>query len=250
MTMLKDWIKGFLRPNSGNVERGMSLQEIEALFVDESKLTKSKKLWVQQKRFIVDGQQERSIERLPPGQHLTTGYPVLDLGIQPEIARDRWVLEVDGLVACSASLDWRALMALPQVSPISDIHCVTSWSRFDNRWEGVSTSSIIERCRPTDAAVAVMVESYDGYKTNLRLEDFAAPGALLAHSWDGEPLSTAHGAPVRLVIPHLYFWKSAKWIRKITFLSAEERGYWEVGGYHVRGDPWLQQRYRGSEAVV
>jgi DMSO/TMAO reductase YedYZ molybdopterin-dependent catalytic subunit len=250
MTMLENLIKRFRRSPVNGGAQGMSLQEIEALFVDESRLTKSKKLWVQQKRFIVDGQQVRSTERLPPGQHLTTGYPVLDLGIQPEVTRKDWKLEIDGLVACPGAISWQSFVALPQVSPYSDIHCVTSWSRFDNRWDGVSTATIVERCRPLADVTAVMVESYDGYKTNLSLEDFAAPGALLAHSWDGEPLSLAHGAPVRLVVPHLYFWKSAKWIRKITFLSSEERGYWEVGGYHVRGDPWLQQRYRGSEILV
>jgi DMSO/TMAO reductase YedYZ molybdopterin-dependent catalytic subunit len=162
MTMLEKLIKRFWRSSVNGRAQEMSLQEIEAHFVDESKLTRSKKLWVQQKRFIVDGQQVRSTERLPPGQHLTTGYPVLDLGIQPEVTRDDWVLEIDGLVARPVTIAWRSFMTLPQVSPLSDIHCVTSWSRFDNRWDGVSTATIVDRCRPLAAATAVMVESYDG----------------------------------------------------------------------------------------
>ena len=136
--------------------------------------------------------------------------------------------------------------ARAQTPFISDIHCVTTWSRYDNQWVGLPTRELLEACQPRENAHFVVLHSYDGYTTNLPLEDFAAEDALLAHSWSGQPLTTEHGGPVRLVVPHLYFWKSAKWLQAIEFLEKDAPGYWEVRGYHNRGDPWLEQRYSGD----
>ena len=169
---------------------------------------------------------------------------MLDLGERPEIAPEAWRLAVEGLVTHREVLDWAALMGMAQVEQVSDIHCVTSWSRFDNRFTGVATHSLLERVRPLADARAVLLYGSDGYTTNLPIADFAHPDALLAHAWEGAPLGPAHGGPVRLVLPHLYFWKSAKWLRGIEFLAADEPGFWEERGYHMRGDPWSEQRYR------
>jgi DMSO/TMAO reductase YedYZ molybdopterin-dependent catalytic subunit len=242
--MFRDW----RRPQPDDVAP-LTSAELEALLVDESKLTRSKQQWVQEQRFMKEGPRERSTERLPPGQHLTKSFPVLDLGIHPVVSTDDWRLELAGEVEKPGVLDWAEFNALPTHAMTVDIHCVTAWSRYDNDWIGVSTQTLLELCQPRPTATAVMIEGYDGYTTNLTLADFLAPQCVVAHSWSGEPLTVEHGGPARLVIPHLYFWKSAKWIRKITFMEREERGYWEVGGYHVRGDPWMQNRYRIDEPL-
>jgi DMSO/TMAO reductase YedYZ molybdopterin-dependent catalytic subunit len=142
--------------------------------------------------------------------------------------------------------DFAQFTAQPQTQFVSDIHCVTTWSRYDNQWEGLATHDLLMACRPRDEARYVVLHSHDGYTTNLALEDFAAEDALLAHSWSGAPLEPEHGGPVRLVVPHLYFWKSAKWLQSIEFRSDDAPGYWEVRGYHNRGDPWQEQRYSGD----
>ncbi|USI72330.1 sulfite oxidase-like oxidoreductase [Sphingomonas morindae] len=209
-----------------------------------SKLTRTKQAWAREGRFLTgDARAADDGARLPPGQHLVRDWPVLDLGRQPDIARERWRLELDGLVERPLSLDWAGFAALPQAVVRSDIHCVTSWSRFDNDWQGVRTTDLLEAVRPRAEAVHVMLHGFDGYTTNVPLADFAAPEAMLVHGWQGAPLSRAHGGPVRVVIPHLYFWKSAKWIARIELLGAERLGFWEVNGYHARGDPWAEQRY-------
>lgn len=242
--LLREW----RRPPSEAVAP-LTSAELEALLVDESKLTRKKQQWVQEQRFMKEGPRERSTERLPPGQHLTKSFPILDLGIQPVVSTDDWKLELAGVVEKPVVLDWVKFNALPQETMTVDIHCVTSWSRYDNDWVGVSTRTLQELCQPRPSATAVMIEGHDGYTTNLTLADFSAPNCIVAHSWSGAPLTVEHGGPARLVIPHLYFWKSAKWIRKITFMEREERGFWEVGGYHVRGDPWMQNRYRIDEPL-
>ncbi|WP_109809112.1 sulfite oxidase-like oxidoreductase [Sphingosinithalassobacter portus] len=211
---------------------------------EDSKLTRSKRGWAEQGKFLTGRHARPEEERLPPGQHLVRDWPVLDLGRQPDISRDRWRLELRGMVEAPLTLDWAALMAFPQSDFTSDIHCVTTWSRYDNRWQGVATRDLIAAVRPRDEAVAVMLHGYDGYTTNVPLADFAAPDALIAHHWEGKPLTRDHGGPARLVIPHLYFWKSAKWISAIEFIGADRPGFWEVNGYHMRGDPWAEQRYR------
>lgn len=210
---------------------------------EESKLTRSKQRWAAEGRFLTGRHARPGAERLPPGQHLVRDWPVLDLGRQPHVEKERWRLEVAGLVQRPLTLDWAGFMALPQVRRRSDIHCVTTWSRYDNDWSGVATSTLLDAVEPRDEAAAVMLHGYDGYTTNLLLADFAAPDALVAHGWMGQPLSVAHGGPARLVIPHLYFWKSAKWIRRIELIGADRPGFWEASGYHMRGDPWAEERY-------
>jgi DMSO/TMAO reductase YedYZ molybdopterin-dependent catalytic subunit len=212
----------------------------------ESKLTRTKEKWAREGRFLTGKITRPDDQRLPPGQHLTKDWPVLDLGVVPPISRERWRLDVYGAVENPVFWTFAEFLAQPQAHFTSDIHCVTTWSRYDNQWQGLATRELLAACQPRDDARFVVLHSYDGYTTNLALEDFAAEDALLAHSWSGEPLSEEHGGPVRLVVPHLYFWKSAKWLQAIEFLTADAPGFWEVRGYHNRGDPWAEQRYSGD----
>jgi len=212
----------------------------------ESKLTRSKERWAREGRFLTGKTSRSADQRLPPGQPLTRDWPTLDLGLTPEISRERWRLDVYGAVENPVFWDFSQFMAERQAQFTSDIHCVTTWSRYDNQWDGPSTRDLLMACQPRDDARFVVLHSYDGYTTNLALEDFAAEDALLAHSWSGAPLETEHGGPVRLVVPHLYFWKSAKWLQAIEFFEQDAPGYWEVRGYHNRGDPWAEQRYSGD----
>ena len=170
-------------------------------------------------------------------------WPVLDLGRQRDVSRERWRLKIGGMVERPVTLDWAAFSALPQKAVRSDIHCVTTWSRYDNDWAGVATRDLLDLVTPRGEAGFVTLHGYDGYTTNLPLADFAADDALLAHGWQGAPLTRDHGGPVRLVVPHLYFWKSAKWISAIELTGADRPGFWEVNGYHMRGDPWAEERY-------
>ncbi|MFB2551950.1 sulfite oxidase-like oxidoreductase [Ensifer soli] len=209
----------------------------------DSKLTATKRRWAAEGRFLTGREGRPATERLPPGQHLVTGWPVLDLGQTPVIDARHWRLDVTGLVEHPVSLDRDGFAALPQSAHLSDIHCVTTWSRYDNHWEGVSTRDLLDHVMPKPEARFVMLTSYDGYTTNLPLADFAVDNALLATAWEGLPLTREHGGPVRLVVPHLYFWKSAKWIRGIDFRAKDEAGFWERNGYHMRGDPWAEERY-------
>ena len=209
----------------------------------DSKLTRSKRNWAQQGRFLTGRVSRPEAERLPPGQHLVRDWPVLDLGEHPAITRENWRLLIGGAVENPAVWEWTDFERQPQTRSLSDIHCVTSWSRYDNEWGGVTTRDLLAVVEPTPEAGFVLFHSYDGYTTNLTLEDFAGENALLAHSWQGQPLTRDHGGPVRLVVPHLYFWKSAKWLKRIEFLAEDHPGFWEVNGYHHRGDPWREQRY-------
>jgi DMSO/TMAO reductase YedYZ molybdopterin-dependent catalytic subunit len=209
----------------------------------ESKLTRTKQLWARAGKFLTGETASPEVRRLPPGQHQVRDWPVLDLGLRPDLPREEWRLQVDGLVAQPLVWDWAGFSALPQSAFVTDIHCVTTWSRYDNRWGGVATADIIAAARPRDEARFVVLHGFDGYTTNLSLEDFGAEHGILASSWEGKPLAAEHGGPVRLVLPHLYFWKSAKWLRRIEFVRDDAPGYWEVRGYHNRGDPWREQRY-------
>jgi DMSO/TMAO reductase YedYZ molybdopterin-dependent catalytic subunit len=189
----------------------------------ESKLTRTKEKWAREGKFLTGRAARPESERLPPGQHLVRDWPVLDLGIHPIIPREKWRLRITGLVDNPVELDWAAMLALPQSRFVSDIHCVTTWSRYDNHWDGVSTRDLIALAQPRPEAKFVLLRSRDGYVTNLALGDFTAEDALLAHGWDGQPISREHGGPVRVVVPHLYFWKSAKWVREIEFQSISQR---------------------------
>ncbi|MBR0956055.1 sulfite oxidase-like oxidoreductase [Bradyrhizobium japonicum] len=212
----------------------------------DSKLTRTKEKWAREGRFLTGKITRPEDQRLPPGQHLTKDWPVLDLGVVPPISRERWRLDVYGAVETPVFWTFDEFIAQKQARFTSDIHCVTTWSRYDNEWEGLATRDLLAACQPREDARFVVLHSYDGYTTNLALEDFAAEDALLAHSWFGQPLTEEHGGPVRLVVPHLYFWKSAKWLQAIEFLTEDAPGFWEVRGYHNRGDPWAEQRYSGD----
>ncbi|MDA9475927.1 molybdopterin-binding protein [Bradyrhizobium sp. CCBAU 65884] len=209
----------------------------------DSKLTRTKEKWAREGRFLTGKITRPEDQRLPPGQHLTKDWPVLDLGVVPPVSRERWRLDVYGAIESPVFWTFDEFIAQKQARFTSDIHCVTTWSRYDNEWEGLATRELLAACQPREDARFVTLHSHDGYTTNLALEDFAAEDALLAHSWSGQPLTEEHGGPVRLVVPHLYFWKSVKWLQAIEFLTADAPGFWEVRGYHNRGDPWAEQRY-------
>ena len=213
----------------------------------DSKLTRTKQAWARSAKFLTGRIARPDSDRLPPGQHLVKDWPVLDLGQQPAVPLDHWRLDVIGAVENPVSLDWQAFRALTQSRETTDIHCVTTWSRYDNVWEGVSTRDLLALVMPKDEVRYVMLHSYDGYTTNLALDDFAAADALLVHSWQDKPLTREHGGPMRLVVPHLYFWKSAKWLQKIEFRTADKRGFWEENGYHNHADPWMEERYSADE---
>jgi DMSO/TMAO reductase YedYZ molybdopterin-dependent catalytic subunit len=209
----------------------------------DSKLTTSKRRWAAEGKFLTGRIARPGDDRLPPGQHLVKNWPVLDLGQQPSIRLDTWRLDIRGLVDNQLTLSWKSFLALEQSRMVSDIHCVTTWSRYDNRWQGVATRDLLDAAMPKPEASHALLTSYDGYTTNLPLEDFAAEDAILATHWEGEPLTAEHGGPMRLVVPHLYFWKSAKWLNRIEFLDRDQAGFWERNGYHMYGDPWTEQRY-------
>ncbi|HWG84173.1 MAG TPA: sulfite oxidase-like oxidoreductase [Deinococcales bacterium] len=180
--------------------------------------------------------------RTPPGQTLTERFPVLTYGPTPRIDPQNVRIRIFGL-AEEGVFTWDDLLSLPQVTLTNDIHCVTHWSKLDVSWTGVAVPEVMGRVRLRDGATHVMVHCYGGYTTNLSLKDFDRPENLFAHTLAGEPLPLEHGGPLRLVVPHLYFWKSAKWVSGLQFMSQDELGFWERNGYHDRGDPWKQERY-------
>jgi DMSO/TMAO reductase YedYZ molybdopterin-dependent catalytic subunit len=207
------------------------------------KLVETKQKWAGEGRLLTSRASDPQAERLPPGQREVKNWPVLDLGIQPNVTAANWRLDVDGLVENKISWSFAEFRAQAQAQITSDIHCVTAWSRFDNRWEGVSTRRLLEVVRPKPEAEFVIQHSYDGYTTNVSLDDFAGDDVLLAWSWEGQPIPREHGGPVRLVLPRLYFWKSAKWLTRLQFLAGDKPGFWEVRGYHNHADPWKEERY-------
>lgn len=209
----------------------------------KKKLIETKQKWAAEGRLMSAATAGTGRPRLPPGQHEVKDWPVLDLGVQPDIPHEQFRLRVIGLVDNPIVWDWATFMAQPQVTDVSDMHCVTAWSRYENQWRGVTVGHLLSVVRPKPEARFVILSSYDQYTTNLPLSEFAAPGALLVHSWEGKPLTRAHGGPVRALIPQLYLWKSAKWLKKIEFVAEDRRGFWEARGYHNHGDPWRQQRY-------
>lgn len=209
----------------------------------KGKLVAAKQAWARAGRLLTGHDADPATDRLPPGQRLVTNWPVLDLGIQPDVPREQWQLTVDGLVANPVMWDFAALLAEAQVEDVSDIHCVTQWSRYDNRWNGVSTRHLVDVVRPLPAAAHVVLYSYDGYVTNVTLDHFTEADCLLAHSHDGMPISREHGGPVRAIIPRFYLWKSAKWLKRIEFAAVDHPGFWETRGYHNVADPWTEQRY-------
>jgi DMSO/TMAO reductase YedYZ molybdopterin-dependent catalytic subunit len=189
----------------------------------------------------------QSIERLPRGQVLTKKWPVLTYGETPRFDPATWTFRCFGSVKQPVTWTWPEFLALPRIQSTSDVHCVTRWSRFDNRWEGVAVSEIFRRSEILPGAQAVMVHADPDYTTNLLLDDLRGEDALLALKHDGADLPVEHGGPCRLVVPKLYFWKSAKWVRGFEFLDHNAPGFWEVNGYHLRADPWKEERYAAQE---
>jgi DMSO/TMAO reductase YedYZ molybdopterin-dependent catalytic subunit len=198
-----------------------------------------------------DGAPNRhGMPKLPVGQHEVKNWPVLDLGEQPKVTTDTWKLEVGGLVENALTLSWDRFLALPQAEDVSDFHCVTTWSRYDNHWRGVRFKTIAELVVPKDAAHFVLCTGYDfmpgtyiPYTVNVPLARAVEDDVLLVHAWEGRPLPREHGGPCRMITPKLYAWKGAKWIRKIEFLAEDTKGFWEVRGYSNTAEPWFNDRY-------
>jgi len=192
--------------------------------------------------------------QLPVGQHEVKNWPVLDLGEQPVVDPKTWKLEVAGLVENPITLDWDQFLALPQADDVSDFHCVTTWSRFDNHWRGVRFKTIAELAVPQDEARFVFCTGCDfapgtfiPYTTNLPLDRAIEDDVLLVHTWEGRPLPQEHGGPVRMITPKLYAWKGTKWIRKIEFVSDDQKGFWELRGYSNSAEPWFDDRYSSGD---
>ncbi|MCW2815144.1 MAG: reductase YedYZ, molybdopterin-dependent catalytic subunit [Nocardioides sp.] len=186
-------------------------------------------------------------DRLPPGQYdVGRDWPTLTAEVTPHLDPEQWSIAVDGLVSNPTTWSWRELHALPLDGYAGDIHCVTTWSRFDVTFAGVSVDALLEAAGPLPEAAYVMAHSTTGYTTNLPLEDVLGGKAWVVWEADGKPLSDEHGGPVRLLVPHLYFWKSAKWVTRLELMARDRPGFWEQNGYHDRGDPWLEQRYQGD----
>ena len=187
------------------------------------------------------------LDRVPPGQHLTSDFPVLSAGPTPVTDLATWSFALTDGDAVLAKWSWAEFEALPQTSLKTDIHCVTTWSKLDTSWRGVSFDTLLEAAGLDEApAPFVMAFCDGGYTTNVPAEDLADGKAMIATLYEGQPLAPEHGGPARLLVPHLYFWKSAKWVRGLRFMEEDEPGFWEALGYHTYGDPWREQRYAGD----
>jgi DMSO/TMAO reductase YedYZ molybdopterin-dependent catalytic subunit len=202
-------------------------------------------------RFVTRGfagrrQTAEAGERTPPGQYLTNDFPVLSAGPTPHTPLTEWTFAVTGLVEQPVSWTWDEFQALPAREFVVDISCVTKWTKLDTRWQGVSVDTLFEHVALDRRAAFAVAWSDGGYTTNLPIADLLNGQAFVAYSYDGQPLAPAHGGPARLVVPHLYFWKSAKWVRGLRLLERDEPGFWESFGYHNRGDPWKEERYSGD----
>lgn len=184
---------------------------------------------------------ERS--RIPPGQVVTRKFPILHMGPVPPFDPERWDFRIFGLVEREVVFSYQEFMRLPRVEVLSDFHCVTRWSRLDNLWEGVRFRELLHHVKPKPEAEYVMIHGNGGYTTNLPVETLLDDDVLFAYGHDGRDLTPEHGWPLRLVVPKLYAWKSAKWVRRVEFMAQDRPGYWEVRGYHNRGDPWKEERY-------
>jgi len=181
--------------------------------------------------------------RLPPGQVLTKKWPVLHYSHVPKVDLATWRFRIWGAVERPLELSWEEIISQPRADVLCDIHCVTTWSRFDNRFAGPAVSPLLALAKPLASASHAMVHALPDYTTNLPLSDLDRPENLLATHHDGEPLNPEHGGPIRLLVPHLYFWKSAKWVTGFELLEEDWPGFWEENGYHMRGDPWAEERY-------
>jgi DMSO/TMAO reductase YedYZ molybdopterin-dependent catalytic subunit len=217
--------------------------------MDSSKLQEKSKILSPQDvaEDVIVSPDTRRTERLPPRQSRTLKWPVLDASGAPRIDLKKWRFSLEGLVEHPASWSWEEFQALPRVKVFADFHCVTRWSRLGNVWEGVSTRELVAQAGGVSPTASfVLVYGYDqGWTTNLPLEHFLAEDALVAILHDGDPLSEEHGSPARLIVPQLCAWKSAKWVAGVEFRKQDQPGFWERGGYHMRGDPWKEERFGG-----
>ena len=212
--------------------------------MSKDRYIEAKQRWAEkQKARGVTARAIASSDRLPPGQKLTAGFPVLDLGVQPEIPLAEWKLGLDGLVEKPAALSWAQFHALPQVEDVSDFHCVTTWSKYDCRWGGVAFTTLYELAQPKPEAKFVYFTSYDGYSTNVPLAACLDDDVLIATSFNGAPLPREHGGRARVILPKLYAWTGAKFVSGIAFLTEDKLGFWEVRGYSNTADPWTEDRY-------
>lgn len=216
----------------GNLSTNLDERAIESILNDEN--------------VVISPDTQREV-RIPPGQHEDKSWPVLHAGSVTKIDPSQWKLKIWGLVRKEMELDYTDFISLPPVTVFSDIHCVTTWSKLNNLWEGVSTSTIKELVEILPEAKYVMVHAHKNFTTNLSLEDFFAPDVLLATHHNRKALNSKHGGPVRLVVPQLYFWKSAKWVTGLEFMAEDKRGFWESTGYHNHGNPWKEERYSWQE---
>ena len=182
-------------------------------------------------------------DRLPPGQYETRDFPVLSLGPTPAVSKTDWSLRVFGLVKNEQIWNWNEFARLPQVDWTRDIHCVTKWSKFETKWSGVMLDEIMKIVKVSDDATHLIAYSHDGYTTNLPIEDIRDGKAMVAVSYDSDDIEPEHGGPARLLVPHLYFWNSAKWLKALEFVAGDKPGFWETRGYHNYGDPWQEERY-------
>lgn len=180
---------------------------------------------------------------LPVGQTITEKWPVLDLGTHPKITPGRWSLEINGAVENPLKLSWKDFMDLPQTKETSDFHCVTTWSKLNMHWIGVRFTDLAALALPHAEVTDVLCYGYDNYTTNLSIEEALKPDVLLVHTFEGQPLAVEHGGPVRMITPQLYAWKGSKWIKRIEFLTAKKRGFWEDRGYSDSANPWRNDRY-------
>lgn len=185
-------------------------------------------------------------ERVPPGQYVTRDFPVLSAGPTPHTPLAEWKFAIEGLVTEPVSWNWDEFLLLPAREFVVDISCVTKWTKLDMRWHGVSVDTLLEHVELGRRAAFAVAWSDGGYTTNLPIADLLNGHAFVAYGYDGQPLTPEHGGPARLVVPHLYFWKSAKWVRGLRMLEQDQAGFWEGFGYHNRGDPWQEQRYSGD----
>ena len=191
-------------------------------------------------------QQPDAQGRVPPGQYVTEDFPVLSAGPTPRTPLDQWSFSIEGLVSKPIRWTWEEFLQIPSMTTVVDIHCVTKWSKLDTRWEGVSLDTLLENVEPNPSAQYLLAFCDGGYTTNLPLSEVTNGKAFVAYRYEGQPLAPEHGGPARLVVPHLYFWKSAKWIRGLRLMENDRPGFWESLGYHQVGDPWKEQRYWGD----
>jgi DMSO/TMAO reductase YedYZ molybdopterin-dependent catalytic subunit len=188
-------------------------------------------------------------DRVPPGQYLTKGFPVLTYGPTPRVEKEEFRLKNIGLVEREVEFDWDALLAMPQTTVTRDIHCVTTWSKLDTTWTGVLFRDYLKQVPVKPEAKFVVQHSYGGYTTNLPLEAMLGDDVLIAHAFDGQPIDREHGGPIRMVVPKLYFWKSAKWLAGFEFLAVDKLGFWERNGYSNSADPWKEERFTANNRL-